>query len=136
MGQSWNVILLWVFSFISSNVNRLKKAQQYTWARHFFRMDFVRLIKVESYEDEWKFHLMKYFWWIIHLDSSFCETNFASQFFPGKDIWIVSLCENCFQLLELLKWKSCSVPSLFSSKEGFIMHVRWVTQCWVWKIIS
>ena len=69
-----------------------------------------------------------------HLDSCLCETNLACELLPREYVRIVSLGEDCLQLLQLLQWECCPVPSLFSSQKRLVVHIRGVTQSWIWEI--
>ena len=70
-------------------------------------------------------------WLVSHLNSGLGETYFAGQLLPGEDIWVVSLIEDCLQLLELLEGECRPVPPLLPPQEGLVMHVRGVTECGV-----
>ena len=65
---------------------------------------------------------------ISHLYSCLGEPYFASQLLPGEHIRVVSLVEDCLQLLELLEGECRPVPPLLPPQEGLVVHVRGVAE--------
>ena len=68
------------------------------------------------------------FWPLSHLNSGLSETYFTGQLLPGEDIWVVSLVEDCLQLLELLEGECRPVPPLLPPQEGLVVHIRGVAE--------
>lgn len=57
---------------------------------------------------------------LTNLNSSFGQTDPQRNFFPQKHVRIVCLLKQCFQLLQLLRTKRRSVPSLPSPSEHIL----------------